>query len=200
MIESATAGDNVYTATLRDDKDTYRHNELTGLTGCGAYSSTHGQWEIVDRPATEWDMARSGIETDFLCQRHSGLVNRPVVESVSAREGTDTKFSSNDLLDKKSDIVNRPVTESVVARSGSEADFSRGEDFYVVDRPVTELVTTRPETDIDFFGEEQLELVNRPITGSAMKQEGTGSDSPKEGTFPYGQPSGHGVGDNAARK
>ena len=75
MIESGTAGDNVYTATLRDDKDTNRHNELTGLTGCGAYSSTNGQWEIVDRPVTEWDMAQSGIETDFPCQRHSGLVN-----------------------------------------------------------------------------------------------------------------------------
>ena len=137
-IESVMAGDNVYTATLGDDKDTYRHNELTGLTGCGAYSSTNGQWEIVDRPVTEWDMARSGIETDFPCQRHSGLVNRPVVESVSAREGKDTKFSSNNLLDKESDIVNRLVTESVVARFGSETDFSRGEHFYIVNRPVTE--------------------------------------------------------------
>ena len=99
---------------------------------------------------------------------------------MSAREGTDTKFSSIDLLDKESDIVNRLVTESVVARSGSEADFSRGEDFYVVDRPVTESVTTRPETDIDFFGEEESELVNRPITRSAIKQEGSCSDSPEE--------------------
>ena len=71
-IESVTAGDNVYTASLRDDKDTYGHDELTGFIGCGAYSSTNEQWEIVDRPVTEWDMARSRIETDFLCQRHSG--------------------------------------------------------------------------------------------------------------------------------
>ena len=138
---------------------------------------------------------------------HSGLINRPVVESVSARECKDTKFSSNDHLDKESDIVNRPVTESVVARSRSETDFSRDEHLYIVnrpvtepmtardgsdtnfpssvhsdlvDRPVTESVTTRPETDIDFFGEEQSELVNRPITGSVTTRDGSGTDSPEE--------------------
>ena len=90
-IESGTAGDNVYTATLRDDKDTHRHNELNGLTGYGAYSSTSELWEIVDRPVTEWDMARSGIKTDFPCQGHSELANRPVTESVSAREGKEIR-------------------------------------------------------------------------------------------------------------
>ena len=95
----------MYTATLRQDKDAYRHNELTGLTGCGAYCSTDRQCEIVDRPVTEWDMARSRIKTDFPCQGHSELGNRPVAESVSAREDKDTKFPSNEHLNKDSDIV-----------------------------------------------------------------------------------------------
>ena len=118
-IESSMAGDNVYTATLRDDKDTYSQNELTGLTGCGAYSFTSKLWEIEDRPLTEWDMARSGIKTDFPCQGHSEIVDRPVTESVSAREGKYTKFPSNEHSDKQSVLVDRPVTESVMARSGS---------------------------------------------------------------------------------
>ena len=138
-IESGTAGDNVYTATLRDDKDTYRHNELTGLTGCGAYSSTNGQWEIVDRPVTEWDMARSGIKTDFPCQGHSGLINRPVTESVSAREGKDTKFPSS----VHSDLVDRPVTESVTTRPETDINFFSEEQSELANRPITGSVTTR---------------------------------------------------------
>ena len=142
-IESGTAGHNVYTATLTENKDMYRHNELTGLTGCGAYSSTNRQWEIVDRPVTEWDMTRSRIKTDFSCQGHSELVNRPVAGSVLAQEGKDTKFPSNEHLNKESDIVDRPVMESVMARSRSETDCSRDEHSYIVNRPVTEPVTDR---------------------------------------------------------
>ena len=39
-IQSIMIDDNVYTDTLRDDKDTYCQSELTGLTECGVYSST----------------------------------------------------------------------------------------------------------------------------------------------------------------
>ena len=60
-IQSIMIDDNVYTATLRDDKDTYSQSELTGLTECGAYSSTSELWGSVDRPVTKEDMARSGI-------------------------------------------------------------------------------------------------------------------------------------------
>ena len=175
-IESGTAGDNVYTATLRDDKDTYRHNELTGLTGCGAYSSTNGHWEIVDRPVTEWDMARSGIKTDFPCQGHSELVNRPVMESVSVREGKDTKFPSNEHLDKESDIVDRPVTETVMARSRSETDFSRDEHSYIVNRPVTEPVTTRHGSDTDFLSGKHSDFADRPVTRSVSIRSGRNTD------------------------
>ena len=47
-IESNMTDDNVHTATLRDDKDTNSQSELTGLTECGAYSSTSELWELVD--------------------------------------------------------------------------------------------------------------------------------------------------------
>ena len=84
----------MYTATLRDDKVTYSQSELTGLTGCGAYSSTSDLWEVVDRPVTEGNMARSGIKTDFPCQEHSDIVDRPVMESVSARVKNETMYPS----------------------------------------------------------------------------------------------------------
>ena len=140
-IESGTAGDNVYTATLREDKDTHRHNELTGLTGCGAYSSTNRQWEIVDRPVTEWDMTRSGIKSDFPCQEHSELVNQPVAGRCWHGKVKTRKFPSTEHLNKESDIVDRPVMKSVMARSRSE--HSRDEHSYIVNRPVTEPVTDR---------------------------------------------------------
>ena len=167
-IESSTAGDNVYTATLRDDKDTHSQSDLTGLTGCGAYSSTSELWEVKDRPVTEGDMARSGIKTDFPCQGHSGIVDRPVTESVSAREGKDTKFSGTEHSDKQSVLVDRPVTESVMARSGSETNFSSDEHSEMVDRPVTESVTAWDGSGMDSPKGEHSYVVNRPGTESGQ--------------------------------
>ena len=77
--------DNVYTAILRDDKDTYSQSELTGLTECGAYSSTSELWGSVDRPVTKEDMARSGIRTDFPCREHSDMFDRPNTKSPLMR-------------------------------------------------------------------------------------------------------------------
>ena len=161
-IESSTADDNVYTATLRDDKDTYSQSELTGLTGCGAYSSTSELWEIMDRSVTEGDMARSGIKTDFPCQEHSEIVDRPVTESVSAREGNDTKFPSNE----HSVLVDRPGTESVMSRSGSETNFSSDVLSEIVDRPVTESVTAWDESGMDSPKGEHSYVDNPPDTES----------------------------------
>ena len=64
-VESGTVDDEDI-PTHRDKKDTYGPNELTGLTGCEADSSSSELSEIVDRPVTESVKARSGIETDFL--------------------------------------------------------------------------------------------------------------------------------------
>ena len=69
--------DNVYTATLRDDKDTYSQSELTGLTECGVNSSTCEVCGSVDPPVTKEDMTRSGIWTDFPCREHSDMFDRP---------------------------------------------------------------------------------------------------------------------------
>ena len=115
---------NVYTATLREDKDTDRHDELTGLTGCGVYSSTNRQRAFVDRPVSEWAMIRSGMQSDFPCHEHSGLVDRQAAGSVVARGDKDTKFPSAEHLNKDSDIVDRPVMTSMKTRSGSESDCS----------------------------------------------------------------------------
>ena len=84
-----TPGDNVYTATLGEDKDTDRHDELTGLTRCGVYSSTNRQREIADRLVTEWAMTRCRMQSDFPCHEHSGLVDRQADGLVVAREDKD---------------------------------------------------------------------------------------------------------------
>ena len=120
-IQSIMTDDNVYTATLRDDKDTYSQSELTGLTECGAYSSTSELWGSVDRPVTKEDMARSGIRTDFPCREHSDMFDRPDTESASAREGTDAMFPSYEHSDKQSVLVDKPVTDSLMSRSGGTA-------------------------------------------------------------------------------
>ena len=119
-----TPGDNVYSATLGEDKDTDRHDELTGLTGCGVYSSTNRQRAIGDRPVAEWAMTLSGLQSDFPCHEHSGLVDRKAAGSVVAREDKDTKFPSAEHLNKDSDIVDRPVRTSMKTRSGNESDCS----------------------------------------------------------------------------
>ena len=100
-----------------DDKDTYSQSELTGLTGCGAYSSTSDLWEWVDRLVTEGNMARSGIKTDFPCQEHSDIVDRPITESVSARVKNETMYPSYEHSDKQSVLVDIPGTESLMSRS-----------------------------------------------------------------------------------
>ena len=46
--QSIMIDDNVYTATLSDNTDTYSQSELTGLTECGVYSSTSELWGSVD--------------------------------------------------------------------------------------------------------------------------------------------------------
>ena len=67
-----TPGDNVYSATLREDNDTDKHDELTGLTGCGVYSSTNRQRAIGGGgPVAEWAITRSGLQSE-----HSGLVDQ----------------------------------------------------------------------------------------------------------------------------
>ena len=119
-----TRGDKVYTAILGEDKDTDRHNELTGLTGCGVYSSTNRQRAIVNRPGTVWAMTWSGLQSDFPCHEHSGLVDRKAAGSVVEREDKDTKFPSAEHLNKDSDIVDRPVRTSMKTQSGNESDCS----------------------------------------------------------------------------
>ena len=87
-IASNTADDNVatvYTATLRDDKDMYSQSELTGLTGCGAYSSTSERWEIVDRPVTESVSAREWNDTNFPSYEHSD--ERALLECILCKIG-----------------------------------------------------------------------------------------------------------------
>ena len=170
-IELVTAGDNVYTATLGDDKDTYRHNELTRLTGCGVYSSTNGQWEIVDRPVTESVVARSRSETDFSRGEHFYLVNRPVTEPMAARDASDTNFPSS----VHSDLVDRPVTESVTTRSETDIDFF-GEESELVNRPITGSVTTREGSGTDSPEEEHSLMVNRPVTELVTTRHGSDTD------------------------
>ena len=43
-------------------------------------------------------MTRSGLQSDFLCREHSGLVDRRAVGSVVAQEDKDTKFPSAEDL------------------------------------------------------------------------------------------------------
>ena len=169
-VESNTA------ATLRNDKDMYSQSELTGLTGCGAYSSTSERWEIVDRPVTKGDMARSGIKTDFPCQEHSDIVDRPVTESLSAREGNDTKFPSYEHSDKQSVLVDRPGTESVMSRSGSKTKFLSDVHSGMVDRPVKESVTAGDGSSIDSPKGEHLYIDNAPDTESKRTQYRSATD------------------------
>ena len=172
-IESNTADDNVYTATLRDDKDTYSQSELTGLTGCGAYSSTGELWELVDRPVTEGDMAWSGIKTDFPCQEHSGIIDRPVTDSVSARVENDTMYPSYEHSDRQSVLVDKPGTESLMSMSGSKTNL---------------------------LSDELSEMVDRPVNESVTAGDGSRLDSPQRGTFICRQPTGHGVGEDTVQR
>ena len=100
-IQSIMIDDNVYMATLSDDKDTHSQSELTGLTECGVYSSTSELCGSVDRPVTKEDMARSGIRTDFPCREHSDMFDRPNTRSASAREETDARFPRYEHSDKQ---------------------------------------------------------------------------------------------------
>ena len=140
-IQSIMIDDNVYTATLSDEKDTYSQSELTGLTECGVYSSTSELWGSVDRPVTKEDMARSGIRTDFPCREHSDMFDRPNTRSASAREGTDARFPRYEHSDKQSVLVDKPVTESLMSRSGSKTKLLSDELSEMVDRPVNKSVT-----------------------------------------------------------
>ena len=67
-------------------------------------------------------MAWSGIKTDFPCQEHSGIIDRPVTNSVSARVENDTMYPSYEHSDKQSVLVDKPGTESVTAGDGSRLD------------------------------------------------------------------------------
>ena len=165
-IESKTADDNVYIATLRDDKDTYSQSELAGLTGCGAYSSTSELWELVDRPVMEGDMAWSGINTDFPFQEHSDILDRPVTESVSAREGNDTMFPSYEHSDKQSVLVDKPGTESLMSQSGSKTNWLSDVHSEMVDRPVKESVTAGDGSRLDSPKGEHSYVDNPPDTES----------------------------------
>ena len=61
-------------------------------------------------------MARSGIKTDFPCQEHSDIVDRPATESVSARVKNETMYPSYKQSDKQSVLVDIPGTESLMSR------------------------------------------------------------------------------------
>ena len=119
-----TPGDNVYSATLGEDRDTDRHDELTGLTECGVYSSINRRSAIGDRPVTEWAMTRSGLQSDFTSHEHSGLVDRKAAGSVVAREDKDMDFPSAEHFNKDLYIVDRPVRTSMTTQSGNELDCS----------------------------------------------------------------------------
>ena len=90
-------------------------------------------------------MTWPGIDTDFISDEHSELVNRPVTESVTARDGSDTDFPSSE----HSEFVDRPVTESVSVQAGSDTDFHSDEHSNCLDRPVTESVTARATDTIE---------------------------------------------------
>ena len=117
-------------------------------------------------------MARSGIKTDFPCQEHSGIIDRPVTDSVSARVENDTMYPSYEHSDKQSVLVDKPGTESLMSRSGSKTNLLSDEHSEMVDRPVNESVTT--------------------VDGSRL-------DSPQRGTFICRQPTGHGVGEDTVQ-
>ena len=163
-IQSIMTDDNVYTATLRDDKDTYSQSELTGLTECGAYCSTSKLWGSVDRPVTKEDMARSGIRTDFPCREHSDMFDRPDTESASAREGTDAMFPSYEHSDKQSVLVNKPVTDSLMSRSGGTAKLLSDVHSEMVDRPVKESATAGDGSKLDSPKGEHSYADNPPDT------------------------------------
>ena len=101
-------------------------------------------------------MARSGIKTDFPCREHLDMVDRPVTESASAREGNDAMFPSYEHSDKQSVLIDKPDTESLMSRSGS---------------------TTKLLSDV------HSEMVDRPVNGrgweSATAGDGSKLDSPK---------------------
>ena len=86
-------------------------------------------------------MARSGIKTDFPCQEHSDIVDRPITESVSARVKNETMYPSYEQLDKQSVLVDIPGTESLMSRSGSKTKLLSDELSEMVDRPVNKSVT-----------------------------------------------------------
>ena len=121
--------------------DEHYQSELTGLTGCGEYSSTSNLWEWVDRPVTKGNMARSGIKTDFPCQEHSDIVDRPITESVSARVKNETMYPSYEHSDKQSVLVDIQSTESLMSRSGSKTKLLSDALSEMVDRPVNKSVT-----------------------------------------------------------
>ena len=78
-------------------------------------------------------MTWPGIDTDFISDEHSELVNRPVTESVTARDGSDTDFPSSEhsefvdrlnmsisTADTEAEQNGRPTNCSPTGRRGSD--------------------------------------------------------------------------------
>ena len=79
------------------------------------------------------------IDAYFISKEDSELVDRPVTELVTARNGNPTYFPSNE----HSEFVDRPVTESVSVRAGFDTDYDTDEQSAFLDRPAKESVTAR---------------------------------------------------------
>ena len=161
-MESNMMDDKVYTNTLRDDNNPHSRSELTGLTECGAYSSTSERWNLMDGPVTKGDMARSGIKTDCTDREHSEWVDRPATESASAREGNDVMSPSYEQPEKQSLLVEKPDPKSLMSRSGGTAKLLSDVHLETVDGPVRESATAGYGSRLDSPKGEYLHADNPP--------------------------------------
>ena len=114
--------------------DIYGLNELTGLTGCDADSTSGELSEIIDRPVTESVTARPEIDTVFPSSEHSEIVGRPVMTDRPVSLG-DTPPSSDSGIhsleeqwenmsisefDMESEQNGRPISGSPTGWRGSD--------------------------------------------------------------------------------
>ena len=140
---------------------------------------TDADWDIPscrDNKDNSGPQKQAGSETYFPSGEHSGFVDRPVTESVTAWAESNTDFPSG----KDSEFFDQPVTEPALARARSETDFPNGKDTEFFSRPVTESVTARAGSDTDFPSGEYSEFFSRPVTESVTARAGSDTDFPSE--------------------
>ena len=120
-----------------------------------------------DKIDTSGSQKQAGSKTDFPNGEHSEVVDRPVMESVTAQTESNTDFPS----EEDSEFFGRPVMEPVTSRAGSDTDLPSDEHSEFFGQPVTNLVTAWVGSYTDHPSGEHLIFSNRLVTESVTARE-----------------------------